>query len=73
MGDGAQIITGFATTGAGADVLSFSHTVFADYAYLMGATKQQGSDLLITLDANDTLLLKNVTMSNFTTSNAHFT
>jgi len=72
-GDGAQAITGFATSGGGADILSFSHTVFADYAHLMGATKQQGADLLITLDASDTVLLKNVTMSSFTSANAHFT
>ena len=72
-GDGAQIITGFATSGGGADALSFSQSVFADYAHLMGATQQQGSDLLITLDANDTLLLKNVSMSSFTSANAHFT
>jgi VCBS repeat-containing protein len=72
-GDGTQIITGFATSGPGADVLSFSSNVFADYAHLMNATRPQGNDLLITLDASDTLLLKNVSMANFSSSNTKFT
>jgi len=72
VGDGAQTIGGFATSGSGSDTLVFSQDIFADWAHLLGATKQQGSDLLITLDPNDTLLLKNVSLANFTSANAQF-
>ena len=71
-GDGAQIVNGFATSGAGADILSFSSSVFADWAHLLGATRQVGHDLQITLDASDTVLLKNVSLAKFTASDARF-
>lgn len=39
------------------DVLQFDSDIFSDWAHLLGATQQQGSDLLITLDAVDTISL----------------
>ena len=37
--------------------------IFADWAHLLGATRQQGSDLVITLDASDTITLKGLTLT----------
>lgn len=72
LGDGAQTISGFATSGSSADTLVFSQDIFADWAHLLGATKQVGNDLQITLDPSDTVLLKNVALSSFTSNNARF-
>lgn len=72
LGDGHQTINGFSTSGSGSDVLVFSKDIFADWAHLLGATTQQGSDLQITLDANDALLLKNVSLASFTSADARF-
>ena len=59
-------------SGANHDTLQFDKSVFADWAHLLGATKQVGGDLLITLDASDVITLKNVALSNFSQSNARF-
>lgn len=69
---GSNTVNGFVATGTGHDTLAVSHSQFADWAHLLGATKAQGSDLLITLDASDTILLKNVALANFTSSDAKF-
>ncbi len=71
-GFGAETIDNFTTTGASHDTLQFDKGLFADWAHLLGATRQQGSDLLITLDATDTLLIRNVSLAHFTSSNAVF-
>ena len=71
-GFGAESITGFATSGSAADVLQFDKSEFADWAHLLGATKQVGANLQITLDASDVLTLKNITLASFTSSSAHF-
>ena len=72
LGDGSQTVSGFSTSGSSLDVLVFSKDIFADWAHLLGATKQQGSDLLLTLDASDSVLLKNVSLANFTSVDARF-
>jgi len=71
-GFGMDVIKAFTATGPSHDVLQFDADLFADWAHLLGATKQQGSDLLITLDASDTVLLKNVSLANFTSADARF-
>lgn len=65
---GKDTITGFVASGTTHDTLAIDHTVFADWAHVLGATTQSGSDLLITIDANDQVLLKNVTLASFTTA-----
>ena len=67
---GKDTITGFIASGTAHDTLAIDHTVFADWAHLLGATTQQGSDLLITIDAADSILLKNVTLASFTSTDA---
>lgn len=43
--------------------VNVSHTVFADWAHLLAASSQSGSDVIITADANDTITLKNTTLA----------
>jgi hypothetical protein len=69
---GHDVITGFVATGSNHDTLQFSSSAFADWAHLLAATRQQGSDLLITIDASDTVVLKNVALASFTSADAKF-
>ncbi|WP_353228619.1 choice-of-anchor tandem repeat GloVer-containing protein [Novosphingobium sp.] len=69
---GRDVITGFIASGTGHDTLQVDKTVFADWAHLLGATTQSGADLLITIDANDSVLLKNVTLAAFASTDAKF-
>jgi Ca2+-binding RTX toxin-like protein len=71
-GFGLETVAGFTASGHQHDALQFDSRLFSDWAHLLGATKQQGSDLLITYDANDKVLLKNVSLASFTISDAHF-
>ena len=71
-GFGMETVNNFATGGANHDVLQFDKAVFADWAHLLGAAKQSGSDLVITFDANDIVTLKNVSLANFASTSATF-
>jgi hypothetical protein len=71
-GFGLQTVTGFIAAGAGFDHLNFDHNIFADWAHLLGATQQVGSDLVITLDPTDSLTLKNTSLAAFQSSDVHF-
>ena len=71
-GFGLDTINAFTATGTTHDVLRIDKTLFADWAHLLGATKQVGTDLVITYDATNTVTLKNVALANFTSSDATF-
>ena len=71
-GFGMDTIASFTATGTSHDVLQFDKSVFADWSHLLGATKQVGSDLLITYDSTNTITLKSVALANFTTADASF-
>ena len=71
-GFGKETITDFTATGTGADILQFTKDTFADWAHLLAATKQVGSDLTITLDSSDVITLNNVALASFTSASAHF-
>ena len=71
-GFGLDTINSFTATGTTHDVLRVDKTLFADWAHLLGATRQVGSDLVITYDANNTITLKTVTLANFTSADAVF-
>lgn len=71
-GFGLETVNAFTTSGANADVLQFDSSVFADWAHVLGATAQQGSDLTITLDPGDVITLKNVSLANFTAQDVKF-
>jgi Ca2+-binding RTX toxin-like protein len=72
-GFGKDAIMDFnAATGVNHDVLQFSTAVFANWAALLAATTQVGNDLVITQNASNTITLKNVTLSSFTSDDAIF-
>ena len=71
-GFGFDTVDQFTASGPMHDVLQFDKSEFSDWAHLLGATKQQGSDLTITLDPTDVLTLKNVSLASFTQSDARF-
>ncbi|WP_199084622.1 calcium-binding protein [Bosea sp. ASV33] len=63
-GFGKDIITDFVAGAASGDVIEFNDAVFADLSSVLAAASQAGADTVITYDANNTITLKNVTMSN---------
>ena len=67
---GQDTVIGF---GSG-DVIQLGASTFQNYSYLLnsGDLTQQGSDTVITLDANDTIRLTGVTASSLTSANFHF-
>ena len=69
---GIDTVNGFIATGANHDMLAISTKAFADFAHLLGATKQVGNDLLITIDAADQITLKNVALASFASSDVRF-
>lgn len=70
---GTQVISGFVASGPAHDILGVSSSMFADWAHLLGATKQQGSDLVITLAPGEDVRLTNVALASFTQADVHFT
>ena len=71
-GFGLETLNTFTAAGTAHDTLQIDKALFADWTHLLGATKQQGADLLITLDANHQLLPKNVTLTKFTSADLQF-
>lgn len=69
---GTDTVNGFIASGTNHDMLAISTKAFADFAHLLGATKQVGNDLMITIDAADTILLKNVALASFTSADVRF-
>jgi Ca2+-binding RTX toxin-like protein len=69
---GIDTVYNFSATGPTHDVLQFNSKIFSDWAHLLGATTQVGSDLEIVLDQSDKITLKNVAIANFTSSDAKF-
>jgi Ca2+-binding RTX toxin-like protein len=62
-GFGQDKIMDFALSGTSADVIQFSAGTFANYTAVRAAMQQVGSDVVITLDAGNTVTIANVTMS----------
>lgn len=71
-GLGAVVIDSFSATGSDHDYLQFNRSQFDGWAHLLGATVQQGSDLVINLDANDSVRLTGVSLSAFTSLDVRF-
>ena len=60
---GHDTITDFRVTGADRDVIEFDSTIFADAAAVNAHSANVAGGVLITVDAADTLLIKNATMA----------
>jgi len=69
---GHDTITDFAATGTVHDTIRIDHSVFADWAALLAASTQSGSDTLITANANNTITLQNVLTTNLQSTDFQF-
>lgn len=68
---GRDTVTDFTTTGKNHDLLQFDHTVFVSAADVVNHTTQVGKDVVITLDAADTITLLGVHLNQLTSSDFH--
>ena len=59
-------------TGAGHDTIDFSTAVFANFAAVKSHMAQSGANVVITLDASDTITLKGVTLASLTAADFTF-
>ena len=69
---GHDTIIDFTATGSEHDVVHFSASDFANYAVLQEHMVQSGSDVLIQMDAADTILLHHVSLSALTAADFQF-
>jgi len=53
------------------DALQFNHSAFADAATALGHAQQAGTDVVITLDAQDVVTLHNVQLANLHATDFH--
>jgi Ca2+-binding RTX toxin-like protein len=65
---GQNTVTGFVAT----DTMQFSKSDFANWSALLSHTAQSGANAVITLDANDTVNLTEVTAAYLTSSQFRF-
>jgi Ca2+-binding RTX toxin-like protein len=65
-------ITDFTAAGAGHDVIQLSSTEFATFAAVQADMAQVGADVVITLDANDSITLQHVTLGSLTAADFLF-
>ena len=63
-GFGRDTVTDFRTTGASADTIEFSTDVFSSFAQVQAAMAQVGADVVITVDVDNSLTLRNVALAN---------
>ncbi|MDA9530548.1 ExeM/NucH family extracellular endonuclease [Bradyrhizobium sp. CCBAU 25338] len=71
-GFGKDTVTDFATTGASADVLQFSSSLFSNFAEVMSHTTQVGNNVVLTLDADNTVTLANLQMASLAADDFRF-
>ncbi|MBB4000311.1 Ca2+-binding RTX toxin-like protein [Aureimonas pseudogalii] len=60
---GKDVVTDFVAGAGSVDVIQFDSSILATYAAVAAAATQVGSDTLITVDAANTLTLKNVALA----------
>lgn len=63
-GFGKDTINDFAAGAGSVDVIEFQQGVFGNLSAVLGASTQVGADVVITVDANNSLTLKEVALSN---------
>jgi hypothetical protein len=72
-GDGKDVITDFTASGPQADVITLSGYRIDNFAELKGRMSQSGSDTLVMLEINNSILLKNVDMTKLSAANFQIT
>ncbi|MBB4294141.1 serralysin, partial [Rhizobium leguminosarum] len=60
---GHDTIIDFMAIGTAHDTIRIDHSIFADWASLLAASSQSGSDTIVTADIDNTITLKNVAVS----------
>ncbi|WP_281069176.1 M10 family metallopeptidase C-terminal domain-containing protein [Rhizobium sp. CIAT894] len=60
---GHDTIIDFMATGTAHDTIRIDHSIFADWASLLAASTQSGSDTIVTADSDNTITLKNIAVS----------
>jgi Ca2+-binding RTX toxin-like protein len=60
---GKDVIADFQNTNGTRDIIQFDHTVFADFSAIQSQMAQNGTSVVITLDANNTVELQNTSLS----------
>jgi Ca2+-binding RTX toxin-like protein len=63
-GFGHDIISGFAAGPKHGDVIEIDNAIFADFAAVQAASAQVGSNVVITVDADNSITLNNVVLAN---------
>jgi Ca2+-binding RTX toxin-like protein len=71
-GFGQDTITDFVAGASANEFIEFDAGIFANYASLQSAMQQVGSDVQITADVANSVLLKNVVLANLTQGDFHF-
>jgi VCBS repeat-containing protein len=66
---GHDVITDFSPH---VDTVQFSHAIFSSYSQMMSHAAQVGSDVVITIDAADTVTLQHLTLSSLSSSDFLF-
>jgi len=69
---GKDTIVDFQNTGGTQDVMQFSHTVFADFSAVQAHMAQVGSNVVITLDDHNSVVVQYMTIANLHSSDFHF-
>jgi hypothetical protein len=69
---GHNTILDFAATGTSHDILHFASDDFANYAAVQAHMAQVGSNVVITLDAGDTIVLQTMILAHLTTHDFTF-
>ncbi len=71
-GDGLDLIRDFVASGAEADVIAFNGGVFADFAAVQAASRQEGADTVVTLDADTRVTIQGVSLASLGAGNFAF-
>jgi len=71
-GFGQDTVKDFGLTGSSSDVIEFSSDLFADFADVMADAAQVGSDVVISIDADTSLMLANIKLAALATDDFRF-
>jgi hypothetical protein len=54
------------------DVIEIDHNIFANFADILANSVQDGSNVVITADAENSITLENVSLTNLNANDFHF-
>jgi len=71
-GFGNDVIQDFEAGKKQGDVIEIDHNIFADFADILANSMQDGSNVVITADAENSIALVNVSLANLNANDFHF-